>query len=574
MASLYGSIPGEYEEDEEIYILPKRKKQDKRWSVMEKLGSRHYCRIRTVGDCMRILNFKCVLATGMLLVCLVLLYSFITVLFSFRGGNNNFDYIIVGAGPAGSLVARRLVDMGATVLLVEAGEETQYALGGTDVVGGHLTRFDIPLMWPIASQSTDYRWPTMPSMPHVTLAKGLGGCGIHNAMIYVRAIEQDIIGWNISGWDWNTVLSKYMKLERFRGYPDAVIEPIQHPVHASSASTTQNSMASVPFHGLKGVLDNQYVPPDSLSSMFVSAAMKQGIPYSADFNAPSGLSDIQVTDIDPTSSDNSIGATLESYWSHHYHRVSSGTSVSLPVGRMGVGYHTFNIVNGTRQSVASAMLPSILPSPTPETRSPNGNQNAEMHVHEAKEEKTKTNERTSKDSSAQMLSGSIVESLCTKLFYMADLLYIVASGDTSRATGRRLGSSSQPPPGTLSVLKKTMVRRILFDPESNVFGTKHHQKKAIGIEYETSAAASEKYIKKYAKQNSGGGVEHGKELHTVFLKKSGAVDNSIISNFRSIIVTAGTINTPKVLMNSGIGPKQMLSMRLLVDYISAPLTCT
>ena len=84
--------------------------KNRRWSVVEKLEKRHYCRIRSCADCGRILNCKCLLATCMLAIFIVLAVAFAHVLFfATEVESVRFDYIIVGAGPAGSLIANRLV---------------------------------------------------------------------------------------------------------------------------------------------------------------------------------------------------------------------------------------------------------------------------------------------------------------------------------------------------------------------------------------------------------------------------------------------------------------------------------
>ena len=64
-----------------------------------------------------------------------------------------YDYIIVGGGATGSVVAGRLGEAGYSVLVLEAGGPTQESLGGTDaVLGGKRTIFDVPLGWVQASQ--------------------------------------------------------------------------------------------------------------------------------------------------------------------------------------------------------------------------------------------------------------------------------------------------------------------------------------------------------------------------------------------------------------------------------------
>ena len=93
-----------------------------------------------------------------------------------------FDYIVVGGGPAGSVVAESLSRNPAVrVLLLEAGHRSQAALGGTDFVSKPLTQFDVPLLWSTVAHRPEYHWPIDGAM----IAKALGGCGVHNAMLYV-----------------------------------------------------------------------------------------------------------------------------------------------------------------------------------------------------------------------------------------------------------------------------------------------------------------------------------------------------------------------------------------------------
>jgi len=101
-----------------------------------------------------------------------------------------YDYIIVGGGSTGSVVAGRLGQAGYSVLVLEAGGPTQNSLGGgAEAVLGKWTIFDIPLGW--VQVLSDHRWSKeyqwdVPADPPPAIARGLGGCGIHNAMLYMR----------------------------------------------------------------------------------------------------------------------------------------------------------------------------------------------------------------------------------------------------------------------------------------------------------------------------------------------------------------------------------------------------
>ena len=95
---------------------------------------------------------------------------------------NEYDVIIVGGGPAGSVLARVLSDdPSRRILLIEAGDATQSSLGGNKKLkNSKHTIFDIPYLWSEVAELSDFHWP----IPDVLAAKGLGGCGIHNAMLY------------------------------------------------------------------------------------------------------------------------------------------------------------------------------------------------------------------------------------------------------------------------------------------------------------------------------------------------------------------------------------------------------
>lgn len=174
----------------------------------------------------------------------------------------HFDFIVVGGGATGSVVAGRLGQAGYTVLLLEAGGPTQQSLGGTQAVAGKWTIFDVPLSW--VQVLSDHRWSKqfqwdVPADPPPAIARGLGGCGIHNAMLYMRGRPEDFATWG-AGWSWSDVLPFYKR------------------------SITNNQHDE---HGTDGPVSVTSVPTDNISRAFVDAARTAGLRANDDFNGGS-----------------------------------------------------------------------------------------------------------------------------------------------------------------------------------------------------------------------------------------------------------------------------------------------
>jgi choline dehydrogenase len=124
-----------------------------------------------------------------------------------------YDYVIVGAGSAGCLLANRLsADPAHRVLLVEAGGRDDY--------------FWIPIpvgyLYTIANPRTDWCYKTEPD-PHLAgrsihyaRGRGLGGCSSINAMIYMRGQKEDWDHWASlvnPCWYWDELLPVFVSLE-------------------------------------------------------------------------------------------------------------------------------------------------------------------------------------------------------------------------------------------------------------------------------------------------------------------------------------------------------------------------
>ena len=131
----------------------------------------------------------------------------------------SFDYVIVGAGSAGCLLANRLSrDPNTRVLLVEAGGRDDY--------------FWIPIpvgyLYTIANPRTDWCYKTEPDEHlagrsiHYARGRVLGGCSSINAMIYMRGQKEDWDHWaslGNRGWAWDDVLPIFRSLEDYERGP-------------------------------------------------------------------------------------------------------------------------------------------------------------------------------------------------------------------------------------------------------------------------------------------------------------------------------------------------------------------
>ena len=131
-----------------------------------------------------------------------------------------FDYIIVGAGTAGCVLANRLSANPKTqVLLLEAGKKDDYFW------------IDIPVgyLYTIGNPRTDWCYQTEPDPGlngrSIGYARGkvLGGCSSINAMIYMRGQRDDFDHWQSLGnkdWGWDDVLPIFKMSEDYQHGPD------------------------------------------------------------------------------------------------------------------------------------------------------------------------------------------------------------------------------------------------------------------------------------------------------------------------------------------------------------------
>ncbi|MGO8916977.1 MAG: GMC family oxidoreductase, partial [Stellaceae bacterium] len=170
-----------------------------------------------------------------------------------------FDYIIIGSGSAGSVLAHRLsADPAARVLLLEAGGSDKSLLVRMPAGIGRLGTPQFNWQYDTAPQPAlkgrRLYWPR---------GKTLGGSSSINAMVYIRGQAADYDRWRQlgnAGWSYADVLPFFIKAEH-------------------------NERLHDDFHGSGGplnVAERPYTNP--LSHAFVAAAQQVGIPLNPDFN--------------------------------------------------------------------------------------------------------------------------------------------------------------------------------------------------------------------------------------------------------------------------------------------------
>ena len=131
----------------------------------------------------------------------------------------NADYVIAGAGSAGCVLARRLAQTGASVILLEAGGPDRTRLVRKP---GMIAIFhNVPAL----KKRLDWGYYTAPQASalgrKIPQPRGrvLGGSGSINGMLFVRGNRKNYDDWDVPGWSFDNVLSSFKRMEDWEDGP-------------------------------------------------------------------------------------------------------------------------------------------------------------------------------------------------------------------------------------------------------------------------------------------------------------------------------------------------------------------
>ncbi|MGD9952169.1 MAG: GMC family oxidoreductase [Burkholderiales bacterium] len=168
-----------------------------------------------------------------------------------------WDYVVVGAGTAGCVLANRLTEDGRhRVLLLEAGpRDTNLWIHVPLGYGKLFSRTDVN--WAYESEPEPFLNGRRVFTPR---GKVLGGSSSINGLVYIRGQREDYDGWGIPGWGYEDLLPYFKKSEDQGRGADA-------------------------FHGTGGPIGVNDLPQGhELAEAFIAAAEGAGVPRNPDFN--------------------------------------------------------------------------------------------------------------------------------------------------------------------------------------------------------------------------------------------------------------------------------------------------
>ncbi len=183
---------------------------------------------------------------------------------SSAGAADTFDYVIVGSGAAGSILANRLTEeAGVTVCLLESGPSDWHPF--LHIPAGYIKKvFDPSVTWPFTTEPTEQTSGRRIPVPQ---GRTLGGSTSINGLVYNRGQAEDFDGWAAAGnpgWSFRDVLPYFRKTERRIGAGDDQLRGRD---------------------GLLPVTDIDWIHP--ISEAFIEGAQQFGMPRNPDYNGGS-----------------------------------------------------------------------------------------------------------------------------------------------------------------------------------------------------------------------------------------------------------------------------------------------
>ncbi|KAK3815959.1 MAG: hypothetical protein JOS17DRAFT_759453 [Linnemannia elongata] len=200
----------------------------------------------------------------------------------------DFDYVVLGGGTAGCVLASRLSeDPSVSVLVIEAGEDMDNSI-----------QTKLPIGYPKLFQTKhDWQFKTIPQthaegreMDQVR-GKMLGGCSSINAMQYTRGPHSDYDAWESEfgndGWSYKSVLPYFKKAE---GFHDPSLDK-SHPMgpRSSRVHDPEYDTFEPEYHGTEGPWHQSYHHFSATTKAFIKTGVAMGLPHTPDPNGRSEL---------------------------------------------------------------------------------------------------------------------------------------------------------------------------------------------------------------------------------------------------------------------------------------------
>jgi len=196
-----------------------------------------------------------------------------------------FDYIIVGAGSAGCVLANRLSEWeNSTVLLIEAGGPDDKREIHIPLAYTKLQKSEVD--WQsVTSPQPNCCFAMMDQKSHWPHGRVLGGTSAINLMVYARGNKQDYNRWEsvygAKGWGWDDVLPYFKKSEDFQAEGDEGFHGYGGPLTVTKASyVTPASRAFVEAGKEIGFQEVDYNGASQIGVSFTQHTIRSGVRWS------------------------------------------------------------------------------------------------------------------------------------------------------------------------------------------------------------------------------------------------------------------------------------------------------